>query len=112
MPPQAFELISEEVNKSLTEGLTVKGGLLDSLRPIYSSHLTHDEIRGLVNFHKSDLGQKTVKVMPQLMREAQVIGQRWGEQVETATCERVVKRLKEQGIDLEAPTTPVPESKK
>jgi hypothetical protein len=36
--------------------------------PAYSDHYSESEIRGLIDFYTSDLGQKTLRVMPEISR--------------------------------------------
>jgi|SRR5579859_4268049 len=52
--------------------------LLDMAVPIYDKYFSHEEIRGLIQFYGTPLGQKTVSVIPQLMGELQEEGRKWG----------------------------------
>ena len=47
--------------------------------PAYNQHFTDDEIKQLITFYETPVGQKTVKEMPQLVTELQSLGQKWGE---------------------------------
>ncbi len=53
--------------------------LLDLLVPIYDRHLSHEEIRGLLEFYSTPLGQKSIQALPQIMSESQDVGRQWGE---------------------------------
>jgi hypothetical protein len=53
--------------------------LLDSIIPLYDKYLSDDEIKGLIQFYQTPLGQKTVTVMPKLVSESQAQGGKWGE---------------------------------
>jgi hypothetical protein len=53
--------------------------LLDSIVPLYDKHFSAEEIKGLIQFYQTPLGQKTAKVMPELMAESQEQGRKWGE---------------------------------
>ena len=53
--------------------------LLDQIVPLYDKYLSAQEVKDLIQFYQSPLGQKTVKVMPKLTAEAQDIGRKWGE---------------------------------
>jgi uncharacterized protein len=46
--------------------------------PLYDKYFTDDEIKGLIKFYETPLGQKAVSSLPQLVSEAQSIGQKWG----------------------------------
>jgi uncharacterized protein len=53
--------------------------LLNLSVPIYDKHFTHAEIKGLLAFYKTPLGQKSINELPQLMGEMMNAGQKWGE---------------------------------
>jgi hypothetical protein len=38
--------------------------------PLYDKHFTVEELKGLVAFYKTPVGQKAIQVMPQLVQEA------------------------------------------
>lgn len=49
--------------------------------PIYDKHFSDDEIRGLIKFYETPLGQKAVSALPQISNELREAGKAWGEQV-------------------------------
>jgi hypothetical protein len=53
--------------------------LLDQIVPLYDKYLSDQEIKDLIQFYRSPLGQKTTQVMPTLTAEAQEVGRKWGE---------------------------------
>lgn len=53
--------------------------LLDLAIPIYDKYLSHEEVRGLIEFYQTPLGQKTLKVLPTMLTELQEAGRKWGE---------------------------------
>jgi len=55
--------------------------LLDLAVPIYDKHFSHEEIRNLIEFYKTPLGQKTASTLPKLTAELQEEGRKWGEQI-------------------------------
>ncbi|HEX6809734.1 MAG TPA: DUF2059 domain-containing protein [Gemmatimonadaceae bacterium] len=55
--------------------------LVDSLVPIYSRHLTQQELDQLVQFYSTPLGQHLIDVMPQIAKESMEVGARWGKQI-------------------------------
>lgn len=55
--------------------------LLDSIVPLYDKYLSGEEIKGLIKFYQTPLGQKTIQVMPKLMAESEQIGHKWGEEL-------------------------------
>jgi hypothetical protein len=52
--------------------------LMDMAVPAYDKYFTHDEIKGLIKFYETPLGQKTLSVLPKLMGELQQNGEKWG----------------------------------
>ncbi len=55
--------------------------IIDMTVPIYSKHLTHDEIEQLLEFYQSPVGRKLIAALPSIMSESMQAGQRWGEQL-------------------------------
>lgn len=55
--------------------------LLDIAVPFYDKYFSREEIRSLVQFYETPLGQKTISVLPQLSRELQEAGKKWGEEI-------------------------------
>jgi uncharacterized protein len=52
--------------------------LLDLAVPIYDKYFSDEDIKGLIQFYKTPLGQKAVKVLPQLTGELTEAGQQMG----------------------------------
>lgn len=48
--------------------------LMDRIVPIYDKYLTEEDVKGLLKFYGSPLGQWLLKVQPQIGKEAQAIG--------------------------------------
>jgi len=47
--------------------------------PAYDRYYTHEEIKGLIQFYGTPLGQKMISVLPKLTGELQEAGRKWGE---------------------------------
>lgn len=52
--------------------------VLELVVPIYDKHFSDEEIRGLIKFYETPLGQKSVSVLPQVSNEAREAGKAWG----------------------------------
>jgi len=52
----------------------VSSEILDAVVPVYAHHLSLEDIQGLIRFYESPLGQRVVKVMPDVMQESQNAG--------------------------------------
>ena len=78
--------------------------IVELMVPAYDKHLSHDEIKALLAFYRSDAGQKYVRVMPDLQRETRQSGQRWGLRM----AQTIEAKLKAEGYDTASPTPPTP----
>ena len=53
--------------------------LTNQLIPIYNRYLSDEDIKGLIQFYQTPLGQKAINILPKLSTEAQSAGMRWGQ---------------------------------
>ena len=53
--------------------------LLDLAVPVYDKNFSHQEIRSLIEFYQTPLGQKAIATLPKVTAEMQVQGRKWGE---------------------------------
>lgn len=97
IPEQALKLLPAEVAAVFDENID---SLKNEIIPIYHAHFTAAEIKGMISFYSSDLGQKTIRVMPILMQEGMAAGQRWGNALGPVIHRRIAAKLKQQGIDI------------
>lgn len=97
IPDKVLDLLPGEVTATFEENM---GSLKEEMIPLYHRHFSAAEIKGLVNFYSTDLGQKTIKVMPLLMQEGMVAGQRWGQSLGPKVKQRIAAKLKQQGLKL------------
>jgi uncharacterized protein len=72
VPPEYWDRARQEFNAET---------LIDLVVPIYDKYYTHDEIRGLLDFYSTPLGQKVIEVSPVIAEESMTAGQRWGEEL-------------------------------
>lgn len=49
--------------------------------PIYDKYLSHEDIKGLIQFYQTDLGKRYVDVQPEINLEAMRVGQVWGQKL-------------------------------
>jgi hypothetical protein len=52
--------------------------LVDLGIPIYDKYFSHEEIKGLIQFYQTPLGQKMLSVLPKMTAEIVDLGQQWG----------------------------------
>jgi len=55
--------------------------LLDLAVPVYDKNFSHQEIRALIEFYQTPLGQKTITALPKVTAEMQEQGRKWGEEL-------------------------------
>lgn len=101
IPARAFDIAGEEV-QSVVMGELAKGDFQDTIVPLYDKYFTLSEIQQLLDFYATDIGKKTIEVMPQLTQESMIIGQQWGESIGPIIGQRITRRLAEEGIEIQA----------
>ena len=52
---------------------------MDLVIPAYDRYYSDDEVKGLIQFYETPLGQKALSVHPKLVGELQEAGRKWGE---------------------------------
>lgn len=77
IPPRALEVVQQVLDEHLTKALTGPDSILAGLVAVYAKHFTQGEIRGLLAFYRTDLGKKTIAVMPALFQESAAVGDAW-----------------------------------
>jgi hypothetical protein len=59
---------------------------------VYDKCLTHDEIKGLIQFYESPVGRRLVEITPQISQESFRIGQEWGQSLGQSVAEELIKQ--------------------
>jgi len=62
---------------------------------LYDKYFTNDEIKGLISFYESPLGQKTIQVLPALSAESMSRGQKLGQQAGERAFQRFLQEFPE-----------------
>jgi|TARA_B100001971_G_C18136704_1_gene508039 hypothetical protein len=94
---KAVQIVTEEVSRLVKEELKSES-LQSQIYPIYARYFTLEDLQGLIDFNKSEIGVKANKVMPRLMEESLSAAQSWSEKVGPKMSERVLNRFKQEGI--------------
>lgn len=95
LPASNFQVMREEIVEVLRMKL---GDLMAAMALAYARHFTHDEVKGLLAFYRSPLGEKLVHEMPLLVQETTAIGQKWGEELVPEFTRRIEKRLSPDSV--------------
>lgn len=63
--------------------------------PLYDEHFAHEDIKKLIEFYKTDVGQKYVEKLPELSTKSMQAGRRWGQKL----GQRIVDKLQAKGYE-------------
>jgi hypothetical protein len=63
--------------------------LNEQIIPIYDKYLTTDDLKGLLDYYRSPLGQRMLKTLPELTRESQAAGFALGQKAAQETMEEL-----------------------
>jgi hypothetical protein len=63
--------------------------LNERIIPIYDKYLTTDDLKGLLDYYHSPLGQRMLKTLPELTRESQATGLTLGQKAAQETMEEL-----------------------
>lgn len=69
------------VKPELIEKLRAKtnpGELVKLIVPVYTKHLTNEEMAAMIEFYESPTGKSVVSKLPLIAQESLVVGQTWG----------------------------------
>jgi len=98
VPDRAFEVMNRELTALFAEKLQAPDGLLDRTIPVYDKYFTHAEIRELLAFYQTAIGRKTIAVLPKVVGESMVLGEKWGESLRPEIEKRVAAALRKEGL--------------
>ena len=70
--PLELREVAEVTGKSFQSSMSVLSvdEMLNAIIPVYQQHLTHADVRGIIDFYHSEAGQKYLKEAPALMAES------------------------------------------
>lgn len=99
-----FKTFEEEMSKEFSSEK-----MIEMVVPIYDKHLSAEDVKGLIAFYESPLGQRTINSLPAIAREAYEDGARRGREAGL----RVMSRLASEGLMAapEPPPQPKPKPK-
>lgn len=98
-PAALVDSLAMDVSRIFSQGISVKGGLMDQMVPLYHRQFTHEEIKGLLAFYQSPLGKKVAQTLPALTQESMKLGQEWGEALGPKIESAVHARMKKAGVE-------------
>jgi hypothetical protein len=87
VPEKVWKEFSNKINKDV---------LYDMVIPIYDKYLTHDDIKALIKFYKTPVGQKFIKVTPDITQESMMAGQQLGQRL----MMEIINEIKAKGYKI------------
>jgi len=82
--------------------------LVDSAVPLYDKYFSHEDIKGLIRFYETPLGQKALSALPKLSMEIQAEGMKLGEKLGRQSMMEVLSAHPELQKALEEAQTGAP----
>ena len=68
-------------DRFMTQVKSRRGELEDLMTAVYDRHFSTDELRQLVAFYKTPIGQKLLQLQPTILQESMIAGQQWGQRI-------------------------------
>lgn len=100
IPDSFFDEFYDELFVLIDEKISEQGGLSDDIIATYNKYYTQGEIKSLIGFYKTDLGKKTLKIMPKIYQENLNYSRQWMKKMSPAIWEVASRTLKEKGFEL------------
>jgi hypothetical protein len=100
MLPQVPEAFWQEFRKK-----TKMSELTERLLPIYDKYYSKEDVKGLIQFYQTPLGQRVIATMPDISRESQAVGSAWGQEI----AGEIISELKKKEAAQPAPAKPQPQ---
>jgi hypothetical protein len=98
IPDRAMVVAKETLDAEFATAFKGPDGIIAKTVTIYMRHFTHDDVRGLLVFYRTELGQKLIAKMPTLAKEGGEAGQAWMMANLGRITEALQARLKAEGL--------------
>jgi uncharacterized protein len=67
---------------------------------LWASQMTADELRQLVAFYRTPLGQRLTEVTPVVASQSAIFGMRWGQEVAISALQKHAETLRQRGLRI------------
>jgi hypothetical protein len=74
--------------------------LSDAIAIVYANNFTPDDLRGLITFYKSPVGQKLLEKTPMVTQQSLLAGQKFGQSVAVELRQRIIEELRKKGHNI------------
>lgn len=98
--PPMQQAIREEVTKVIDETFVKSGWMREMLYQVYGQRFTAAELKQLLDFYQTPVGQKMLVTMPQIAAESMRMGELKGQEIVPLLRERVTTRFKAEGFEM------------
>jgi hypothetical protein len=76
------------------------GELIEAVAIIYSSNFSAEELRAVIAFYKTPVGQKFLQKQPFMMQQTMTVGQKFGQSIAADMQKRMMEELRKKGHTL------------
>ncbi len=91
----------DAITPALIDGFQARfNELSDAVAIIYASNFTPDDLRALIAFYKTPVGQKLLEKTPVITQQSLIAGQKFGQSVAADMRQRIIEELRKKGHDL------------
>jgi len=97
IPQALIDKLPSIVNSVIADNVSTLKELIITL---YDKYFSGNELKEIIRFYSTALGQKMIKVMPSLVEESMVAGQHWGQSLGPEIERRVREQFKQAGVEL------------
>lgn len=70
--------------------------LIDLMVPVYARYYSDDDVRQLIAFYRSPIGQKVVEVTPAITKDGFAVGNAWGEDL----AKKLLEKIRDSGYKV------------
>jgi hypothetical protein len=74
--------------------------VIDATARIYASHFTEDELKQLLAFYQTPLGQKMIAQEPRALDESMVSAGQWADKLSLEVIDSMRAEMKKRGHDM------------
>jgi hypothetical protein len=97
VPPRVIDVVREVLTREFEQAFNGPE-MKDKQIALYAKYYTHEDVKGMIAFYQTELGKKTIVVMPNIAREGMAIGQQWAQANMPRVLEGLAARLKSEGL--------------
>lgn len=76
------------------------GELIEAVAIVYSSNFSAEELRAVIAFYKTPVGQKFLQKQPFMMQQTMTVGQKFGQSIAADMQKRMIEELRKKGHTL------------